>query len=197
MSAKEENVFIIDEDFIFPTNWEELTEKAKEYPFVSGTLMERGGSFVVNSCGDIMDFNEQKFEQDALVLAKQEWENGFGFPLICTKTFWQMIEGYDEIYDPWGSNCDSDIEYKIILAGVMPKRWKGVLFYHFAQVSGTFLPEQHGYWQKNISAFERKWGFARARAPEIWSVDFTIPGNLLRYKPNWAKLQDNPYVIYE
>lgn len=189
--AENEYVMVIDEDFIFPTNWEELTEKAKEYPFVSGTLMERGGSFVVNPCGDIMSFDEQKFEQDALILRKDEWENGFGFPLICTKEFWQSVEGYDEQYDPWGSNCDSDLEYKVMLSGSLPKRWKGTLFYHFAQVSGTFMPEMGGFVQGNISKFERKWGFARARSPEIWSCDFKIPKEHLLYKPSWAKLDNN------
>lgn len=192
--AKHDYVMIIDEDMVFPIGWEELIEKAQEYPFVSGTLMERGGSFVNNPCGGLMDFNEQKFETDAKILAKKEWENGFGFPLICKKKVWEMVEGYDEQFDPWGSNVDSDLEYKLMLAGIMPKRWKGTLVYHFAQVSGTFAEENMHLVQANISKFERKWGFARARSPEIWSCDFTIPKGLLKYKPKWAKLEDNPYI---
>lgn len=195
--ATHEYVMIIDEDFIFPTNWEELIEKAKEYDFVSGNLMERGGSFVVNNCGDILSFDEQKFEHDALMLKKDEWETGFGFPLICKKEVWEMVEGYDEAYDPWGSNCDSDLEYKLMLAGIMPMRWKGVLFYHFASVSGTFAPEQHSFWQRNTRYFEEKWGFCRANSPYIWRCDFVIDGDRLRYKPSWAKLHNNPYVFYK
>lgn len=192
--ATNDYIMVIDEDFIFPTNWEELTEKAKEYDFVSGSLMERGGSFVVNNCGGIMDFDELKFETDALALGKNEWENGFGFPLICKKSVWELVEGYDEIFDPWGSNCDSDLEYKLMLAGIMPRRWKGVLFYHFASVSGTFAPEQHVFWRGNIRQFEQKWNMARARNPEIWSCDFLIDGERLKYKPSWAKLEGNPML---
>jgi glycosyltransferase involved in cell wall biosynthesis len=195
-AAENEYVMIIDEDMVFPINWEEITEKAKEYPFISGTLMERGGSFLVNSCGDSpLNFDEQKFEQDSLTMAEPKWENGFGFPLVCKKEFWQKLGGYDEQFDPWGSNCDSDLEYKVMLSGSLPMRWRGTIFYHFAQVSGTFAPEMGGFVQGNVRKFESKWGFARARAPEIWSCDFTIPKDKLLYKPSWAKLEDNPYVV--
>ena len=197
--ALNEYVMIIDEDMIFPTNWEELTEKAKEYEFVSGNLMERGEigaahPFKVNHCGGILDFNEQKFEADALTLKEDKWENGFGFPLICKKSIWELVEGYDEGYDPWGSNCDSDLEYKLMLAGIMPKRWRGVLVYHFAQVSGTFAAEQGTYWDRNTRFFEQKWGIARARSPEIWYCDFIIDGEKVLYRPKWAKFEGNPNV---
>ena len=195
--AENEYVMIIDEDFIFPTNWEELIAKAKEYEFVSGNLMERGGSFCVNNCGGFMDFDEQKFEADALRLREEKWENGFGFPLICKKSIWELVEGYDEGYDPWGSNCDSDLEYKLMLAGIMPRRWKGVLFYHFASVSGTFAPENHTFWRQNIKRFEDKWGMVRANSPHIWSCDFVIDGEKLKYKPGFAKLENNPYVYFK
>ena len=193
--AKNEYVMIIDDDMVFPTNWEELTEKAKEYDFISGNLMERGGSFVVNSCGGLADFDEQKFEADALMLKKDEWETGFGFPLLCKKSVWELVEGYDEGYDPWGSNCDSDLEYKLMLAGIMPMRWKGVLVYHFAHGSGTFEPAQDQFWRANLRRFEEKWGLLRANSPHIWSCDFVIDGEKLRYRPSWAKLEGNPYVF--
>lgn len=192
--AQNEYVMIIDEDFVFPTNWEELTEKTKEYDFVSGNLMERGGSFCVNNCGTLIDFDEQKFEQDAITLKKDEWETGFGFPLICKKSVWELVEGYDEEYDPWGSNCDSDLEYKLMLAGITPMRWKGVLFYHFVSVSGTFAEEQSGYHRANVRRFESKWGFARANSPHIWNCDFVINEDQLKYRPSWAKLENNPNV---
>jgi len=195
--AHNEYVMIIDEDFIFPLNWEELVEKAKEYDFVSGNLMERGGSFAICDCGGLLNFDEQKFEAESLRMAKQEWETGFGFPLICKKSVWELVEGYDEGYDPWGSNCDSDLEYKLMLAGIMPMRWKGVLFYHFVSVSGTFAPENHSFWQQNIRRFEEKWGLLRANSPHIWSCDFVIDGEKLRYKPKWAKLENNPNVYYK
>jgi len=193
--AANEYIMVIDEDMIFPTNWEELTEKAQEVEFLSGNLMERGGSFLVNDCGGISNFDEQKFERDALVMKEDRMENGFGFPLLFKKSIWDLVEGYDEDYDPWGSNCDSDLQYKLMLAGIMPKRWRGVLFYHFASVSGTFAPENHTYWDRNTHFFEIKWGIARARSPQIWSCDFKIDKTNLRYKPLWAVLENNSNVI--
>jgi len=192
--SKNDYVMIIDDDMIFPPNWEELIEKAKDVEFLSGNLMEKAGSFLNNDCGRVEDFNKFKFEEDAIKLKEDKMENGFGFPLICKKEVWERVGGYDIQYDPWGSNCDSDLEYKLMLAGIMPKRWKGVLFYHFAQVSGTFFPEQGSFHQGNIRKFEMKWGFARARAPEIWSCDFKIPLDKLRYKPSWAKLENNSNI---
>lgn len=190
--AKYDYILIIDEDMIFPTNWEELIDKAKETDFTSAVLMERGDkgsahSFIVNDCGGIQDFDELKFEMDSLRLREERWENGFGFPLLCHKKVWELVEGYDENYDPWGSNCDSDLEYKLVLAGIMPRRWRGVNFYHFAQVSGTFAPEQDEYWRRNRGYFERKWGIARVGQPEIWYCDFVINSNKLRYRPSWMK----------
>lgn len=199
--ASNEYIMIIDEDMIFPTNWEELTEKAKEYDFVSGNLMERGEigaahPFVVYHCGGIQNFDEAKYEQGALTLNEKKWQDGFGFPLICKKAVWDMVEGYDEKYDPWGSNCDSDLEYKLMLAGIMPMRWRGVLVYHFAQVSGTFAPEQGNYWQRNRRYFEEKWNLRRCDAPDIWYCNFKINLDRLRYKPSWAKLENNPYAYH-
>lgn len=192
-----EYVMIIDEDMVFPQNWEELIGIAISVDFCSGNLMEKSGSFVNNDCGGIDDFNQEKFEIDALRLKEDKLENGFGFPLICKKSVWELVEGYDESFDPWGSNCDSDLEYKLMLAGIMPKRWRGVLVYHFAQVSGTFFPEQDMYWRKNIRRFEEKWGIRRADAPAIWNCDLVIDGEKLRYQPEWAKLEDNPNVYFK
>lgn len=204
-AATNEYIYISDDDVIFPPNWEELTEKAKEVEFLSGNFMEnesKGGAaapFVRNDCGNTPeDFDWEKFEKDSIEMREEKLENGFGFPLLLKKELWEKVEGYDEDYDPWGTNIDSDLEYKIMLAGIMPKRWRGVITYHFSQVSGAFIkPEALPYWDRNTKHFERKWGIVRAGAPEIWFCDFKINGTNLIYKPEWAKLEDNPNIVYE
>ncbi len=200
-------ILISDDDVVFPPNWEELTWKAEEdeYKFVSGNFMEnekKGGAaapFIRNNCGETpADFDWPKFEKDSMEMRENKWETGFGFPLMCKKELWDAIGGYDEEYDPWGASCDSDIEYKVMLYGIKPMRWRGVVTYHFAQVSGTFQkPEALPFWDKNRGYFERKWSLAKARAPEIWFADFKLNGTNLRYKPEWAKLQDNENIFYE
>jgi len=204
-NATNEYIFISDDDVVFSPNWEELTEKVKEVEFLSGNFMEnesKGGAaapFVRNDCGnDTETFDWEKWEKDSMEMKEDKLEDGFGFPLLMKKELWERIGGYDESYDPWGSNIDSDLEYSIMLAGVEPKRWRGVLTYHFSQVSGTFIkPEADEYLTRNRNNFERKWGIARAGAPEIWYCDFKINGTNLIYKPDWAKLEDNPNIIYE
>jgi len=195
-AAKNEYVLISDDDVVFPPNWEEMIKKAKEVDFFSGNFVESGkkggvaAPFIIKDFGDNPEnFNWEKWEK---FKGEDKWENGFGFPLICKKSFWEKIEGYDENYDPWGSNIDSDLEYKVMLAGVMPKRWRGAPTYHFGQVSGIF--KHQDYWQKNRTYFEQKWGLRRADTPNIWYCDLIIDGDNLRYKPRWAKLKDNPFV---
>lgn len=196
--ASNEYILISDDDVVFPRNWEDMIEKAKEVEFFSGNFVESGSKggvampFITKDFGNTPDdFNWEEWEKNE---GEDVWENGFGFPLICKKSFWEKIGGYDKNYDPWGSNCDSDLEYKVMIAGVMPKRWRGAPTYHFGQVSGIF---QHSdYWQKNTRYFEQKWGIARAKTPEIWYCDFTINKKQLRFKPDWAKLDDNINVYF-
>lgn len=204
--ATNEYILISDDDVIFPPNWEELTEKAKEVEFLSGTFMEGkckgGGScepFAIHDFGDHPDnFRWEEWERDHNILAEQKWQSGFGFPLICKKSLWEEIGGYWESLDPWSSNCDSDVEYSIMLKGIMPMRWRGVHTYHFGLVSGTFTkPEALPYWERNKRLFEEKWGFPRCRIPEIWYADFKIDGNKLKYKPSWAKLYGNSFVMWK
>lgn len=202
-NATNDFILVSDDDVVFPPNWEELTEKTKEVDFLSGNFME-GRCKGVGSCypwtiynaGDNpQNFNWEEWEKKSIELAEQRWENGFGFPLICKKSLWEEIGGYDESFDPWGSNCESDVEYKLMLKGIMPMRWRGVLTYHFSNISGTFTkPEALPYWERNKRLFGEKWGLIRAGIPQIWLCDFKIDGKNLRYRPSWAKILGNPNI---
>jgi hypothetical protein len=82
-----------------------------------------------------------------------------------------------------------------MLAGIPMLQYHGSLFYHFQGQSGTFSnPEAQEYWQKNLNYFPQFWGFGRPGAPKIWSCEFIIPLDKLKYKPEWAMLEDNEYV---
>ena len=202
-AANTEYILISDDDVIFPPHWERLIEKAQEVDFLSGHFVESGkkggvaAPFTTRDFGNDPDtFNREgwEWESEGEMWNEDKFEKGFGFPLVLKKELWERIGGYDESYDPWGSNCDSDLEYKLMLAGVTPMRWRGAGTYHFGQVSGTFNPENSAYWQRNTSYFERKWGLARARAPQIWYCDFVIDGDAVTYRPEWAKWENNPNV---
>lgn len=192
---------VTDDDSMFPPQWERIFEHTDKSDVICMNSMESGkiGSappYVVNNCGQtVEDFNQEKFEKEAVdlgmtdlkVVGGQNPEKGFSYPFLIRKSLWDKVGGYDEAYDPWGSNSDSDLFYKFTLAGVTPLRDRRILNYHFSQISGTFEDAQHSYWMRNRSYFEKKWGFRRADSPEIWN-SVTIPYEQLTYKPDWAKI---------
>lgn len=113
-------------------------------------------------------------------------EQGFNLPFFIRKDVWQSIEGYDTKYDPWGSNSDTDLQMKIELVGVLPKRVKNVLVYHFSQKSGTFDNSNQEYWQRNWDYLENKWGFNRDQAgSDTWYHQRMIDYKRLKYHPDW------------
>lgn len=197
--------FIVsDDDSIFPPNWERLLENTDKTDVLCMNSMESGkvGSappFVVNDCGqDIERFDYEKFKISAIRVGSDEgtkpdhFEDGFSYPFLIKKSLWDKIGGYDTAYDPWGSNCDSDLHYKIRLAGVEPKRDRRILNYHFSQISGTFdfsdTPEgkiHYERWNQNKRYFTEKWGFERIGSPEIW-YKFDIP-KIRKFNPLWQK----------
>jgi len=193
--VKTEYMMVTDDDSMFPPGWERMFEHVEKHPVVCMNSMESGKigaapPFVVNDCGQTIDtFNQAKFEEDTLTLGEEKLEPGFSFPFLLKKELWDKIGGYDEKYDPWSSNCDSDLFYKFNLAGVTPMRDRRILNYHFSQISGTFDEAQHSYWMRNRSYFETKWGFRRADSPDIW-YSVKIDYDNLKYRPDWAVYPD-------
>lgn len=113
-------------------------------------------------------------------------EQGFNLPFFIRKDVWQTIEGYDTKYDPWGSNSDTDLQMKIELAGILPKRVNNILVYHFSQKSGTFGSENQEYWQRNWNYLDNKWGFNRDDAgSDTWNHQRMIDYKKLKYQPEW------------
>jgi hypothetical protein len=107
-------------------------------------------------------------------LVDQPLRTGFNLPFLIKKELWDLVGGYDVNYDPWSSNSDSDLEYKIKLAGIQPIQNKNCAVYHFSQTSGTFEPKNRPSWEKNWQYFIDKWGFPRTD-DGIWQASFSIP----------------------
>jgi len=190
-------IMVTNDDQIYPPNWlEYLTRHQHEEPnlyCLSPKLVEPNDgapTFIKHFCGGAGgDFDKQKFLDFV-----EEWHkgdndivsNGFNLPFLIKRELWDLIGGYDINYDPWSSNSDSDLEYKIKLAGVQPVQCEESLVYHFSQTSGTFNSKNGEYWQCNFKYFEDKWGFPRTDEG-IWEATFEIPLDKLKYKPLWAK----------
>ena len=176
------------DDMYFPKGWN------KFLTFPSACLSTNvnwcsapveGLSFVDLNAGTELDFDKKKVDDFMKNHNDKSVVNGFNFPLIIKKDLWDFIEGYDENYDPWGSNSDSDLEYKVKLVGVQPKKLNGVFVYHFCSKSDMYSHQD--FMQKNYDYFENKWGFQRVDTPYIQRAEFEIPMDKLKYKPNFKK----------
>ncbi len=133
------------------------------------------------------EFKKEKVDQKMADHADNTVENGFNLPFFIKKELFFEIEGYDIAYDPWGSNSDSDLQYKLEIKGVTPKRLRGMLVYHFSNKSATFEPANQIYWQKNWEYFIEKWGFKREDT--VWEHNLHIPLDKLKYQPSWSRYQ--------
>lgn len=191
-----EYLFIVNSDMYFAPDWNRNLRF--EYSVFSPNLVEP-----VNNPGSAPPFAKadggytlEEFKRpivDNYVLAAVESgpavpENGYNFPVFIKKEVWNTIGGYDTNYDPWGSNGDTDLQAKIHLAGIQPKRYRDVLVYHFSNKSGTFDGTHQVEWQKNWDYFTNKWGFNRDTVPnsDVWASENILPNDeIIKYKPVW------------
>lgn len=189
-------IMVSNDDMIYQEGWfERLTDFSwfgeKEPLCVSPMLVEpRDGAptFYKYFCGGAGgDFDKIKwidFAKNWHVATPGKWRNGFNLPFLIRRDLWDIVGGYDINYDPWGSNSDSDLEYKIKLAGVQPYQNMNSIVYHFSQTSGTFNPEFRSYWERNWAYFIQKWGFPRTDNG-IWEASFEIPNEGRLFRPKW------------
>lgn len=194
-------VIVTNNDMIYPPDWfERLTDfswfSEKQPMCVSPMLVEPqdgAPTFIKHFCGGAGgDFDKQKFLDFAkhwMVATPNKWRTGFNLPFLIKREVWDLVGGYDVNYDPFSSNSDSDLEYKLMLAGIQPYQNTNCPVYHFSQTSGTFEPKNRSYWEKNWQYFIDKWGFPRTDEG-IWEATFKIPYDKLKFKPKWAVLPD-------
>lgn len=121
---------------------------------------------------------------------KPKWEDGFNLPFFIRRDVWNTIGGYDEKYDPWGSNSDTDLQTKINIAGIIPQRKRDVLIYHFSNKSGTFDrsdPIKDQAWWNNFNYYRDKFGYTRDDEPQadVWMNKNIILENKLVFHPKW------------
>lgn len=193
-------IFVTNDDMIYAPGWfEKLANTYWDIGCVSPMLIEpRPGAptfevFFAGGAGG--DFDKEKWlefakthmfgSSDADVYGRS-MRTGFNLPFLIRRDIWDTVGGYDINYDPWGSNSDSDLLYKIKLAGIQPMQNPNVVVYHFSQTSGTFEPRNDSYRFKNYAYFKEKWGFDRTDAG-IWEASFTVPskeeGRI--FNPSW------------
>lgn len=174
-----ETEFLYGPNRIILVNDVAAVKELKEILCISPMLVEpRGGAptFREYFCGGAGgDFDKQKWLDFAADWAvPEDLRTGFNFPLLIRRDLWDLVGGYDINYDPWGSNGDSDLQYKIMLAGVQPYQNTNCIVYHFSQTSGTFEPKNDSFRFRNYAYFKEKWGFERTDNG-IWESNFKMP----------------------
>ena len=198
-------LFITNDDMIYAPGWlEKLIDMAErsKLKFLCPNLVEphKGAPpFLSQPFGGAGgDFNKEAWLKFSSTHKDDTLEEGFNFPILIDREVWQRIGGYDVSYDPWGSNGDSDLQAKLILAGLDTFRDRDVIVYHFSQTSGTFEPRNQIYWSQNYDYFTRKWGFERQPTDKVWYSHEIIDSYKLIYKPEWmAKLGRDPVMAFK
>lgn len=185
-------IFVTNDDMVYASGWwENLTSRIENKPCISPQLVEPkpgAPTFQVQPFGGAGgDFNKEEWLKFASNYQGRQgvFRTGFNLPFLIKKELWDLVGGYDINYDPWGSNGDSDLEYKIKLAGVQPYQNINCIVYHFSQTSGTFHPDNDAARFRNYAYFKEKWGFDRTD-DGIWEASFDIPEPPERiFQPWW------------
>lgn len=192
-------IFISNDDMYYAPGWNRNLIFA-DMPVFSPNLVEpennKGSAapFLKLDAGyTLEEFDREKvdkFVADYNPLENQPLhEAGLNFPLFVRKDLWDFIGGYDEAYDPWGSNSDTDLQTRINLAGVQPMRMRDVLVYHFSNKSGTFEGHQDFY-SHNIEYFLDKFGFDRDQlGSDVWYNKDMLPKDKSKIKFKQAKYE--------
>src|SRR3990167_6339299 len=157
-------VMVSNDDMIYPPDWfERLTQRDwgtrmaslddDDIVCVSAQLVEPNDgapTFKKKFFGGVGgDWNKNgflRYVQSECNRTLGNIRSGFNLPFLIKKEVWDSVGGYDVNYDPWSSNSDSDFEYKLKLAGINMYQNTNCPVYHFSQTSGTFHPDNRGYW---------------------------------------------------
>lgn len=189
-------LFVINSDMYFAPGWDKNLRF--DYKCFSPNLVEptdNNGSadpFLKFSGGYTLD-QFQKEMVDGFIERKtdamREDEQGFNLPFFIDLQLWRDIGGYDEKYDPWGSNSDTDLQTLINIAGVTPMRLRDVLVYHFSNKSGTFDGTHQEEWQRNFDYYRTKFGYTRDDEPKanVWYNKNMVLEDKLIFHPEWER----------
>lgn len=167
------------EDILYPLVWSPNLIEPSEVQSAKPFLNFDGGA-------ELAMFKKEAIDEFVRLHEDNEIEGGFNLPFFIRRDVWQTIGGYDIAYDPWGSNSDTDLQTKIELAGIKPKRIRDCIVYHFGSKSGTFEPDKQAFWQKNWDYYTQKFGFNRDQlGSDTWYCKNMIDYDCLVFKPDW------------
>ena len=162
-NAKYDKVLIVNDDNVFPYEWDVRLETAfQSNSVISPNQIEPMPSmfkqFVIDDMGkDISSFDLETFWQsEHLYSGDKIEETGSTLPIFMSKLDYLRVGGWDENYEN-GMVADWDFFLKCKLSGLKMLRTYNANFYHFASVSVNnekrYIAEQNGHSYANY-----KWG---------------------------------------
>jgi len=162
-NAQSDKILIVNDDNIFPLNWDEQLEKVyTPNSVISPNQIEPTPSmfkqFHIKDCGrDPKTFsleNYWKYEEPLRGLPMDE--TGSTLPIFMSKIDYLKIGGWDENYE-LGMVADWDFFLKCQLSGLKMFRVYNCHFYHFASVSTNGDKRQQAEYMGHEYA-KYKWG---------------------------------------
>jgi glycosyltransferase involved in cell wall biosynthesis len=140
-NATFDRVLIVNDDNVFPQNWDLVLEEAYNPNFViSPNQIEPYPSmfpqFNIKNLGiDPKNFNLRKFwEYSSQISQNLTEDNGSTLPIFMSKQKYIALGGWDEYYEQ-GMTADWDFFLKCQLMGLSMIRIYNCNFYHFTSVS--------------------------------------------------------------
>lgn len=168
-NAHSEKILIINDDNVFPKNWDTRIE-SQYHPNTIFTInqIEPTGpgmfNFPVYDCGQTADtFDMQKFQMVETKLSKHHVTNdGNIFPFLINKRWFMAVGGFDTFYDS-PNLCDWDffLKLELLKPTIGYARLHHVHLYHFGSVSTKKNAESASFIQREqyaVQQFKYKWG---------------------------------------
>ena len=172
-NANNEWILIVNDDNVFPKDWDTILEKDFEDKLViTPNQIERTPSifnFVTLNFGGVDDFDFKRYTDEEQNHREDELTNdGEIFPFVMQKKYYMAVGGFDTIYDsPF--ICDWDFFLKLELIGCKFSRSRKLNFYHFGSMATKNGSESDRFKESEVNAAETfiyKWGFQPFRTKE-------------------------------
>jgi GT2 family glycosyltransferase len=180
MQAETKYIFVINEDNIFPTRWDERLlqsiDKVKDKQFVmTVNQIEPTGpsmfNFPIANFGENLEtFEYEKFlEKENQIASDKLTDDGHIFPFVLEKKYFMAVGGFDTFYNtPYA--CDWDFFLKLELFDFIFPRTHLLHVYHFGAMSTKKTLERFVFQEKEMIGLEQyqwKWGIQPYNKPGV------------------------------
>jgi glycosyltransferase involved in cell wall biosynthesis len=174
-NSSSEKIFVINDDNVFPKNWDVRIEEQYDANIVmTVNQIEPTGpgmfNFPVIDCGRTVEtFDMEKFSiADSKLSTDMITGDGNIFPFLINKRWFMAVGGFDTFYDS-PNLCDWDFFAKLeLIPTIKHARMHQAHVYHFGSVSTKKNAESESFKRREQLAwqqYEYKWKFSPYNGP--------------------------------